>query len=639
MSRLREVENPLGTAGALNLPVRICAPGNVKGWRNTPTSAVLNWDELYSACTLCPDATGYEVAVEGCAAQSVVRPPCHVTGLTPDTEYNVYVTAIAAGNNISNPTVYRLREFMPVAPSQPGPLLTSDVTPWSATLKWSPSTDNGGNIRYRVYLNDNLAGQVDQLVFNLSHLRSSVSYRLKVVAVNEGGTSEPVCASFKTLLRPPTNIKLKHNAGTCRLSWAPMFLRLPTHQVTVNGKSFTAGPLGFNFSLAEVSPGPAPHHLNVEVYAKLDEQVSETTKFETTLNDVEPPSTPGQPTVSNITNGSADLEWTPSHDNTGVSHYRVNCNGVLKVESTSASYTLPGLNSGINNLVYVRAEDKAGNVSAISMPTQFVTTGPVSTPPSTLYGSSITALTSTSVRVQWDFRPFVPTTGAVTLVDGLHYETKYAGNFAEVQNLIPGFTYSIDVFPLTIGWLFGPLSYEFECRDIAPPSVPGNLSVQSLTKDSVAMAWDASTDDVGVLEYVIYNNSVYFDRTELTQYTAVDLVPDTYSFEICAIDTSGNASEPASISVEIQGTLWSNPTNLRISRAVTTSLRWDAPADMLDVIRYDIVLSGSGKDSLSFQTTRNFFSPDQLASNLYRVSITALNAEGRSAPLIGEFTT
>jgi predicted phage tail protein len=75
------------------------------------------------------------------------------------------------------------------------------------------------------------------------------------------------------------------------------------------------------------------------------------------------------------------------------------------------------------------------------------------------------------------------------------------------------------------------------------------------TLDSVTLAWDESTDDVGICDYVIYNNQQYFDRTPLTHYTAVDLPSGTYSFEVCALDLSGNHSAPASVSVEIEGEL------------------------------------------------------------------------------------
>jgi len=98
--------------------IRICAPGNVKGWRTSPTTARLTWDEPYSTCPICPDAIGYEVSEAAITTKSLTRPPCEITGLNPGTEYVFQVTAIANALNVSTPSLYRL-PVMP-APSQPG---------------------------------------------------------------------------------------------------------------------------------------------------------------------------------------------------------------------------------------------------------------------------------------------------------------------------------------------------------------------------------------------------------------------------------------------------------------------------------------------------------------------------------------
>jgi hypothetical protein len=143
--------------------------------------------------------------------------------------------------------------------------------------------------------------------------------------------------------------------------------------------------------------------------------------------------------------------------------------------------------------------------------------------------------------------------GAVILINGSHYETVFLRKNTEVRGLVPGFVYTIEVIAFYLGRISATRTFLFEAKDIMPPSVPENLSVKELAPDSVTLTWDESTDDVGVLEYVIYNNNEYFDSTPMTRYTAVDLVPNTYSFTVCAVDLSGNVSGPASIPVEIKG--------------------------------------------------------------------------------------
>lgn len=622
--------------------VRICAPGNVRGLRQPPNTAHLTWDEPYATCHLCPDAIGYDVYGEGIATQHVVRPPCEITGLKTNIEYLIYVTAKAGGNNVSIPSAFR---FFKTKPNVPGTPQLSNITYSSATLTWTPSTDSGEIKRYRIYLNGFLVGQTKGTSFNLNHLKSCFGFLVQVCAVNEVGVSDLAWVTFRTLLEPPKNLKLRHNFGTCRLTWSPLFLVAPTHEGTVNGRPFTAGPLGYSFSLAELSPGPAPHHFHFTIFAKLGEQVSETTIFTTTLDDVTPPTKPGRPVVSNITHDSAQLTWAPASDNTGVTGYRVVINGMRVFTTGNTHYLYKTSSNGSYKCVYIRAEDKDGNLSIPSDRTVFRTTGAEDKPlPSPV--AIITGLTSTTARLDWSLAEGLdlPSVGVMIMIDDSHYETSMISNTAVLRNLIPGFRYIIEVFAFDpFGRMSEPTVIHYEPKDITPPGMPGRLRETDSTSDSITLSWDVSEDDVGVLEYAIYSNQEYFDSTVLTTYVAVNLLPGTYTFEVCAMDASGNVSEPASITVSVGGKLVSAPTNFRFAQATGTlpipTLQWDAPADMDNVIRYDIVLTGPMGTAVPYHTARTFLQPLLLPRTRYDVSITALNEIGRSLPLIAEMTT
>lgn len=621
--------------------IRICAPGDIIVWRNAPTTAVLSWDEPYAACALCPDAVGYEVSGEGIVTANMTRPPYEVTGLKADAEYLLFVRAKAAGNNVSTASPVRVFTYRLLAPSKPGVPELSQLTSSSVTLNWAPSIDHAGAPRYRVYLNDFLIGQTDLPTFNLMHLRSSVTYRVDVRAVNAAGLSEPATVTFKTALRAPTNLKLKHNAGTCRLSWDPMFLQSPTHEVTINGKPFTVGALGFNFNLAQLSPGREPHHFDIEIYARLDGAISETTKFKTTLDDLEPPTKPGKPVARNVTDSSVDLTWAPASDNTGVVGYRVFRNGFLLGYTANTYYSFVSLPSGSYQCVYVRAEDKAGNRSLASDRTLFRMTGPVSSFfPSPV--ASVKPLSSTTALLEWAHAPdAVAPAGVMIMKDGNHLETSLIATSAVLRNLVPGFEYVIEVFAFNaIGTLSEPTTLTFEAKDIEAPSTPADVHLLNSTTHSFTLNWKASSDDIDVLEYVIYNNNEYFDRTPLNHYTVVDVLPGVYSFEICAMDLSGNTSAPASIVVEVGDVLCSAPTNFRFTQpGLVPVLQWDTPTDMPNVIRYGIVLTGPLGTDLPYQTEQKVLRPVLLPRTRYKVSITAFNADGASLPLISEFTT
>ncbi|WP_440900789.1 cellulose binding domain-containing protein [Actinosynnema sp.] len=79
--------------------------------------------------------------------------------------------------------------------------------------------------------------------------------------------------------------------------------------------------------------------------------------------------------------------------------------------------------------------------------------------------------------------------------------------------------------------------------DKAAPSAPGGLKATATTADSVTLAWNASTDNVGVVAYDVYKGG---DKaTTVASPTAIvsGLTADTsYQFSVVARDAAGNAS-------------------------------------------------------------------------------------------------
>ncbi|MDO3681008.1 cellulase family glycosylhydrolase [Paenibacillus ehimensis] len=82
--------------------------------------------------------------------------------------------------------------------------------------------------------------------------------------------------------------------------------------------------------------------------------------------------------------------------------------------------------------------------------------------------------------------------------------------------------------------------------DTTPPTAPTNLQNPSKTSTSVSLTWTASTDNVGVTGYDIYNGTALAGSSTTTSYTVTGLSAHTsYSFTIKARDAAGNVS-PAS---------------------------------------------------------------------------------------------
>ncbi|MEU7060061.1 glycoside hydrolase family 18 chitinase [Streptomyces sp. NPDC046197] len=94
-----------------------------------------------------------------------------------------------------------------------------------------------------------------------------------------------------------------------------------------------------------------------------------------------PPSAPGTPTASGITDTSVRLSWTPATDDKGVKNYDVLRDGRTVATVTTTSYTDTGLTAGSDYSYTVQARDTADQTGPVSGPVAVHTTGGGTTPP------------------------------------------------------------------------------------------------------------------------------------------------------------------------------------------------------------------------------------------------------------------
>ena len=89
-----------------------------------------------------------------------------------------------------------------------------------------------------------------------------------------------------------------------------------------------------------------------------------------------------------------------------------------------------------------------------------------------------------------------------------------------------------------------------EFKDTEAPSMPADLKVDSVEKTSADISWGESTDNIGVVKYiVIAPDGTQTDVTETT-FHITGLKPNTeYTYSVKAIDAAGNESEAAEITV------------------------------------------------------------------------------------------
>jgi chitodextrinase len=91
--------------------------------------------------------------------------------------------------------------------------------------------------------------------------------------------------------------------------------------------------------------------------------------------------------------------------------------------------------------------------------------------------------------------------------------------------------------------------------DTQAPSVPQNVTAVPISSSQIKVSWSASTDNVAVAGYRVYQNDNLIIATNNlnTSFTVTGLVaPTTHSYEVSAVDTAGNISaESASAAASI----------------------------------------------------------------------------------------
>ena len=95
----------------------------------------------------------------------------------------------------------------PAPPTTPHNITFEDVSPFSATISWSPPSDNGGTdqpLKYSINITNNTVTlsftTSDVTTLSLTNLQHSTLYIVRVVAENDLGLgpSPPVVINFTT---------------------------------------------------------------------------------------------------------------------------------------------------------------------------------------------------------------------------------------------------------------------------------------------------------------------------------------------------------------------------------------------------------------------------------------------------------
>ena len=270
-----------------------------------------------------------------------------------------------------------------------------------------------------------------------------------------------------------------------------------------------------------------------------------------------PPSVPTGLATTLVTQNQVDLAWNASTDNVGVTSYTIYRDGNV-LNSVNGSTTAYQDNTVAPNTTYnytVEAFDAAGNPSGQSAALP-VTTPPVpqdTEPPSVPANLRTTNITHLAVDLAWDASTDNVGVTSYTIYRDGNLLNSVNGTTTTYQDstVAPNtsYTYTVEAFDAasnSSGQSAAlPVTTPPVPQDTEPPSIPANLRTTNVTYSAVDLAWDASTDNVGVTSYSIYRDGNLLNSVNGTTTTYQDgtvAAGTSYTYTVEAFDAASNSS-------------------------------------------------------------------------------------------------
>ena len=170
------------------------------------------------------------------------------------------------------------------------------------------------------------------------------------------------------------------------------------------------------------------------------------------------------------------------------------------------------------------------------------------------------------------------------------------------------------------------------CIDTQAPTPPEGFRQTATTEEAVVLEWNASLDNVGVVEYGVYRNQLFLESTSDPSVGLGGLsCGSTYEFHVDAVDAAGNRSQRRSAWTRTAACPDkeppSAPTDLAVAGKTETTLTiaWSPSTDNVAVAGYRVTLGGV--------TVATVTQPGATLSNItcnttYGIAVEAFDAAG-----------
>src|SRR5213078_733107 len=250
------------------------------------------------------------------------------------------------------------------------------------------------------------------------------------------------------------------------------------------------------------------------------------------------PSTPTGLTGAVAGSSGANLSWSASTDNVGVTGYTVRRNGVQVATLATTSFADTGLSAATTYSYTVAARDAAGNISPDS--TSVSITIADTTPPTTPTGLMVAATGSFGANLSWSASTDnVGVTGYIVRRNGVQVATPATTGFADTGLSVGSYSYTVAARDAAGNVSANSASVSITIADTTPPTTPTGLTAAAAGSTGANLSWGASTDNVGVTAYIVRRNGVQVATPATTSFADTGLsAATTYSYTVAARDAA-----------------------------------------------------------------------------------------------------
>ena len=581
------------------------------GLAATASSSVPRVTLSWNASTDNVGVAGYTVYRNGSMLASVSGSTLTYAdnSVTSLTTYSYAVDAFdAAGNHSSGSAPVSVTTPDTSPPTVPTGVLATAVSPGEIDITWSISTDNVGVTGYTVYRNGAVLATTGGTgtAWADKTVAAAATYVYTVDAFDAAGnhSAQSAPASATTPSAPdtqaptvPAGVAAKVGpAGEVDVAWSAAADNVGVTGYTVYRDGAVLGTVsGSVLAYADrTAAGITTYSYTVDAFDAAGNHSAQSAAAIVTTPDWNPPTVPTGLAATVVSGGEIDLAWNASTDDVGVAGYTVYRNGVAIATTPGGtlSYADTAVGHGFTYQYTVDAFDAAGNHSVESASVSATTPDDIS--PTMPGGLTATAASPTTISISWSASTDnVGVTGYDIYRDGTLLITLGSATLNYADTVAAGSThsYTLDAFDAAGNHSSTPtpVSVTTPTADTTPPSVPTGLTATAVGSTKVGLAWNASTDNVGVAGYTVYRNGAALTTVSATTLTYSDgtvAAATTYTYSVDAFDAAGNHSaQSATASVHVpgvpkfvQGAVVSTGTTVT---TVTFKLGAIAPGDLL----------------------------------------------------------